>query len=368
MSKTLLYAAILAILGVSIYFFIFKKSDSPFSASEAGFKIKDTASIGKIFLASNEGESITVERKAGEWILNGKMKALPSMVDLVMNTMASQGALYPVTKNAFDNVVKTLSTDGIKVELYDRDNKKMCAFYVGGSAVNGVGTNMMMEGASTPYVVQTPAFTGNLRLRYSTSVKDWRDRTVFNVPPAQIKSVSVQYLQKPLNSFTLTKDQNGIVIKGDPQVTTAVGPQNTNRTNVYINYFTNVNCEGYLNGIEGMDTVIKNTVKMSTIDVESINGTHQHADIYWMPINKRSKNKLTTDDDVPDEYDADRLYAIINDSKDTVMVQTQSFLKILRSSFEFFQKDIPKPAQNGQPKNVLIKDKKFNPANMKRSN
>ena len=162
MSKTLLYAAILAILGISIYFFIFKKNDSPYSTDEAGFKIKDTASIGKIFIAANDGQSITAERgKNGDWLLGDKKKALPSMVDLVLNTLSSQAPLYPVTKNAYENVVKTLSTDGIKVELYDRDNKKICAFYVGGSAVNGTGTNMLMEGAKTPYVVQTPAFTGD---------------------------------------------------------------------------------------------------------------------------------------------------------------------------------------------------------------
>ena len=65
MSKTLVYAAILAILGISIYFFIFRKNDNPYSADEAGFKIKDTASVGKIYIVANDGESVTVERKTG---------------------------------------------------------------------------------------------------------------------------------------------------------------------------------------------------------------------------------------------------------------------------------------------------------------
>ena len=368
MSKTLIYAVILAILGISIYFFIFRKNDNPYSANEAGFKIKDTASIGKIFIASNDGQSVTVERKTGEWSLNGNMKALPSMVDLIMNTVSSQAPLYPVTRNAIDNAIKTLSTDGIKVELYDRQNKKMCAFYVGGSSVNGTGTNMLMEGAKTPYVVQTPAFTGDLRSRFSTNIADWRDRTVFNVPATEIKSISVNYMQKPLNSFVMEPGPNNITVKGDPAVTTAIGPLNERRAKLFLDYFRHVNCEGYLNGKVGMDSVIMKTVKMSSIDVETTHGTHQTAHIYWMPINKRSKNRLSTDDEVPDEYDADRLYAIINDNRDTVMVQTQVFMKILRSSFEFFQKDVPRPVQNGDPKNVLIKDKKFNPTNLKRSN
>jgi hypothetical protein len=57
-----------------------------------------------------------------------------------------------VPKTAYDNVIKGLSTEGIKVEVYGRDGKKKKVFYVGGSSVNNTGTNMMMEGAKQPYI------------------------------------------------------------------------------------------------------------------------------------------------------------------------------------------------------------------------
>ncbi len=354
MAKTLIYFVILAILGTSIYFFIFKKEDNPYGAKEAGFTIKDTASVYKIFIATNDNESITAERKDGVWMLNGTMRALPSMVDLILLTVHNQEPLYPVTKNAYEEAVKNMAAEGIKVELYDKNNKKITVFYVGGVSANGGGTNMLIEGAKMPYVVQTPGFSGSLRPRFSTKISDWRDRTVFNVPASDLKSVSVQYADKPINSFVFTKSQDSYTVTGDPAVTIGVGPLNNGRAKVYGTYFTNINCEGYLNGFAGMDTVIKNATKMSTIEVETIKGEKQHADIYWMPINKRSKNKLRPNEDVPDEYDADRMYAVINGGKDTALIQTLTFFKVLRKSYEFFQKDIPRQEQKGTPKNVLM--------------
>jgi hypothetical protein len=267
----------------------------------------------------------------------------------------NQEALYPVTKNAYDVAIKNLAAEGIKVELYDKNSKKITVFYVGGTSANGSGTNMLIEGAKMPYVVQTPGFTGDLRARFSTKMSDWKDRTVFNIAADDIKSISVQYVEKPINSFVISKTGDKYAVVGDPAVTTAVGEMNANRAKVYMNYFTRVNCEGYLNGIPTMDSVIKMTQKMSTIDIETVKGAKEHADIYWMPLNKRSKNKLMGDDVVPDTYDADRMYAVINNNKDTVLIQTQTFFKILRKSYEFYQKDVPRPQQQeGVPKNVLI--------------
>ncbi len=354
MKKTLAYIAILAVLGFGIYYFIFRTDDNPFGRTEAGFNVKDTASVGKIYIVAADGEGVTVERKGPIWMLNGKEKALPSMVELTLNTLAGQRVIAPVTKAAFDNAVKLLASDAIKVEVYNRDGKKMTVFYVGGASANGNGTNMLMEGAKTPFIVQVPAFTGDLTARYSTRIRDWRDRTVFDVLSADIKSVSVQYADKPLNSFVLSREGSSYKILGDPMITENMGPLNVARANYYMAYFTNVNCEGYMNGLEGMDTVIQKTVKRCTIDLETVKGEKQHADIFWLPINRRSKNKQTANQDVPDEYDADRMYAIINNNKDTVMIQTLTFRKILRMSYEFFKKDEVRAETAPVPNNVIM--------------
>jgi len=93
-----------------------------------------------------------------------------------------------------------------------------------------------------------------------------------------------------------------------------------------------------------MDTTLKTAPRQSTIDVTGIHGQHQHADIYWMALNKRSKNMSASSSDVPDDYDSDRLYAVINNGRDTVMIQQFAFRNIFHKAYEFFQKDNVRPA------------------------
>ena len=358
MGKTLVYVAILVLLVLGIYFFLFNKPGSQFDDKEAGFNIKDTAAIGKLFIVANDGESVLAERTDSGWVVNKKYKALPSTLNALMQTLNAQTALYPVTKAAYENVVKNLSSDGVKVEVYDRTGKKMKVFYVGGAGVNNIGTNMMMEGAKAPYVVTVPGFNGYLTPRFTSQLKDWRDRTVFNIPAEEIKSVSLQYADKPINSFVISHENGAIIVKGDTNITHHLSEMNTRKANIYLKYFTNVNCEGYLNGLSDMDTTIKTAPKQSSIDIEGIHGQHQHVDIYWMALNKRSKNSQVSNPDIPDDYDADRLYAVINDYKDTVMIQHYVFRKIFRKAFEFYQKDVAPestmPKRPETPKNVMM--------------
>ena len=112
-----------------------------------------------------------------------------------------------------------------------------------------------------------------------------------------------------------------------------------------------------MNGLENMDSTIRTSPKQSTIDVTGMHGQHQHVDIYWMALNKRSKNVTVSNPDVPDDYDADRLYAVINNYKDTVMIQQFVFRNLFRKAYEFYQKDDSsalKATPHEWPKNVMV--------------
>lgn len=347
MRKTLVYIAILAVLGVAIYYMLpGGNGDTPFDPAEAGFTVKDTSQVGKLFIAAPGGEMVTVQRTDSGWVVNNQYKALPSMVNLVLATLLQQSALYPVPKAAFNNVIQSLSTHGTKVEVYDRAGKKIKVFYVGGVAVNNSGTNMMLEGAKQPYVVHADGFVGYLTPRYSGKLRDWRDRTVFNVSPEDIKSVSLQYAGKPELSFTVSRDANDSpVVNAMPKVMTSGDGLNPRRASAYLRFFRNINCEGFLNGLEDNDTTIKTAPRHSSIDMVLKNGKTEHVDIYWMAVNKRSKNQKSSnlEGDTPQDYDADRMYAIINNYKDTVMIQQLIFHNIFRKAPEFFRKDIVPP-------------------------
>ena len=336
MKKLSIYLVVLVALCFGIYKVFTRHTDNPYGTSEAGFTVKDTANIGKLFIATFDGGTVLVERTDSGWILNHKFKAMPSMVRMILTTLRQEEALYPVNKNANDNSIRQLSTLGTKVEVYDRKNQVITKFYVGGAAPNNSGTVMMTEGASKPYVVHIQGFIGVLLNRFSSKEKDWRDRTVFAMAPADIKSVSVEYGDHPEQSFVIGRENGTLVVSGKKAGKPA--DLNMHNANLYMSYFGNVNCEGYLNGTDGMDSLIRNGRKHSVIDIETNDGRHHRVESYWIAANKRSKNLVAKDMEVPDEFDSDRLYALINGNKDTVMIQQFVFRPIFRKIGEFFQK------------------------------
>jgi len=348
MRKTVLYLVILAIVAFGVYYFIFSGTGNnmPYNTTEAGFTIKDTGAIGKIYMVATDGDGITIERTDSGWMVNKQYHALPSTLYMLLSTFTKQEALYPVTRNAHDNVISEMATGSIKTELYDRSGKKIKVFYVGGASVNNTGTNMLMEGASTPYVVHMQGFVGYLTPQYATHLKDWRDRTVFNIPANEIKTISVQYADKKENSFVINRDNDNVTVTADKNIMSSPDGLNRKRVDMYLHFFTNINCEGYINGLPDNDTTLKTAPRQSSIDITGIHGQHQHADIYWMAINRRSKNQSGSDggmSEIPDNYDSDRLYAVINDYKDTIVIQHFVFRNIFRKAHEFYRKDMPKP-------------------------
>jgi hypothetical protein len=338
MQRTIVYLLLLLILGGGVYFFIFRNGEENlFDKKEAGFTVKDTSDIGRIFLVKTNGESITLTRTDSAWMLNNRYKARRGTVAGLLGTLTRQEAMYPVPEASHNGVVKVLSGNSIKVELYDRDGERMRVFYVGGQANNYEGTYMLMENAKRPYVVNIPNFHGFLTPIYSTDLAEWRELSVFRLQPDEIKEVSVQYAEEPLNSFT---------IKQDGKLTVDIHPElmagkslNEERAKAYLRFFDNVNCEGYLNGIDHLDSIISSVPLICKMDVISKAGRHQHIDIYRMPINKRSKNLRA---EIPSRFDIDRMYATMNNYRDTVIIQSYTFNKLFRKGFEFYEQDPPK--------------------------
>lgn len=339
MRKTIVYILLLVLSALGVWYFLFRDKNI-FGNDEAGFTIKDTASISRIFLADKKGNTILLQRqKDGGWLLDNKYPVMSSPVNTLLYTFTMQVPMYPVPETQHNNVIKSMSANAVKVELYDNDNEMIRTFYVGGQANNFEGTYMLIEGATRPYVVQIPGLDGYLTTRYSTDATDWRDRTVCNITAQELRSVTVTYPSEPLNSFTLINDSEGkIKVEADTALT-KYSKFNERRASVYSKYFEKIFHEGYVNGTYKIDSLISISPVRCIIDVASKKGEKQHIEVHWMPLNKRSKNMLTPNPSTPGTYDADRFFAVINNAKDTVIIQRTTFDKIFRSAYEFYQPD-----------------------------
>ena len=90
-------------------------------------------------------------------------------------------------------MVSNLATEGIKVEIYDRQDELIKTYYVGGAPPDERGTYMMLEGFEQPYVAHIPGWDGNLRFRYNLVGDEWRSRILFPGELEEIESVSIAY-------------------------------------------------------------------------------------------------------------------------------------------------------------------------------
>lgn len=341
MGKTVVYILVLGLLGLGVWYFLFK-DDGVFEEAEAGFTIRDTASVHKIFLANPQGDTISLTRDEHGWLVNGGYRASRTMIQTLLQTFTQQFAAYPVQEAAHNNVIKAMAGTAIKTEVFTQGGRLMRTFYVGGQVTGNKGTYMLVEGAERPYVVQMPLYTGYLTPRYSTSLKEWRDRTVVELEPAQLDKVEVKYVSEHeyLNSFTLVrKNETEFTIQLHPELKMP-GEPNAARVKAYAAYFKGLGCEGYLNGTTGLDSIIASVPKQCEIHVTGKDGYSRRIDIYHMFIGKRSKNQSLDSTVVPDVYDADRLYGIINQGRDTVILQSNTFDKIMRKGYEFYGDDV----------------------------
>lgn len=123
----------------------------------------------------------------------------------LMETLQNIVVWYVPAKAAEPEMIRSLATQGIKVELFNKDGTRIKGYYVGGVTNDERGTFMMMDGAEQPYVMHLPYFVGQVRIRYMVEEEDWRDRAVFSEKPESIASISVEYPQMKSKSFKVEK-------------------------------------------------------------------------------------------------------------------------------------------------------------------
>ena len=209
------------------------------------FAVSETASVNKIFIADRSGTTITLNRVENNWIVNNKYEVRKDAITTILNTIQQVRIQRPIPKNAFENVVKNLATTGVKVEIYSDTKIPIKTYTIGNSTANHLGTYMLLADAKTPFIVHIPSFNGFLSPRYGIqgqklSEKDWRATTVFKLNSTDIKTISVNNIQKPEQSFMLNTqpialfNHEGVKVSLDQEKVLQL-----------LNSFKLLNCESY---------------------------------------------------------------------------------------------------------------------------
>jgi hypothetical protein len=312
-NKVVIFVLIL-LTALAVYFFYTKSSGSGTNnkGSKSDFAIKDTTSIDKIFIVDAKGQSVTLTKADGTWLVNGKYRARPDNIRLLMKTFSRIDVRYPVSKRSRSNVVKQIATSATKVEIYQGANEPSKTYYIGGPTKDHQGTYMVLETdgeiSSVPFVMYIPGTYGYLSSRFFTTPELWRDAVVFKTVPQQIKRIAVTFHETPEESFFINNEDGefSLFASGSLEPIPVISDQLIDYVSRYQNiYYEMIDIEWPQSRIDS----IVSSPPFITMEVEDLSGTLNKIIIHHMP-NFRG----TTDtDNVIYEFDVDRMYGFLND-------------------------------------------------------
>jgi len=359
MKRNRIAIILVVLLGGLSFWFIINNKNSTIKETLRDFAVEDTASVNKIFLADKKGNSVTLVKNADNkgWTLNGKYQARMDAISTLLLTMKKVDVKQPVGKKAQDNVVKQLAADAVRCEIY-QDDKLVKAYYVGSQTQDMTGTYMIlidletMKPSAKPFITYIPGFEGYLSTRYFTDEKVWRNRTALHYVPTDIKSVKLEIPDNPDYSYELNVKGNNdyeITMLKDRKKVENVDPIAVKQ---YLSYFQQLDFESL--DLAMSQKEIDSTLKSKPINILTVIDNAGKANKISFYARKPKTEDRIGEDGKPLKFDLDRMNAMLENTKDFVMVQYYVFGKVMPPA-EYFKKKSgesatkdSKPAEKGK--------------------
>jgi hypothetical protein len=313
---------------VSVYLLFFRDTFSTLNEKDNDFAVQDTAAITKIFIADKRNSEVTLTRENGVWKVNGRYDVRSDAINTLLYTIKMVSVKGIIDPRGRENVIKQLASTACKVEIYEGD-KRVKIYYVGGPTQDQTGTFMLLanhrsgENYDQPYITYIPGFDGYLTSRYFIPEDDWRNRTIFQYYPYQIKSVKVVYPQADSGFQINILGRNKFSME-DPITHAPISYFDTIAVKQYLTYYQSVSWEVTLKTAQ-KDSIL-HTVPIATVTVKDTTGKTSEIVLF---------NKKTPENDINKygkeyKYDPDRMDAYVN-GKDMVIVQYFVFGKMLQN-------------------------------------
>ena len=330
-----LYLIIFIVLAALTLLLLNKDKFSSFKSELRNFAMADTAVIDKIFLADKQGNTVTLQRvHAGEWNVNGKFTANQSKINTLLETMKQLEVKFPVPEKDFNSVVADMATRSVKVEIYQK-GKLAKTYFVGIQTVDQLGTYMLMDKSSAPFIMHIPGFNGYLNTRYFTREKEWKTKAMFDVPAEAIDYIKAEYPMEPQKGFVLSADGSVVPLS---EKATPLSSLNKQFVQFYMASFRQLNYEGYDQAFNAQkaDSVSKLT-PYCILEVKDKKGTRSRVRLFLKTVDGQTMQQFDEQTGKPLQIDPERYFALVNDEKDLVLVQHFVIGKVLRSYADFFE-------------------------------
>lgn len=319
----------LVLVLATIYFVKVKTRGSSMDGAERDFLVKDTALITRIFMADKEGRSAELRREKEGWVVNGKYKCRSEAIRNLMEAIRLVEVKMPVPKSAKANVLRFMSSNAIKVEIY-QDDERVKQYYIGHEPADSEGSYMLLsrtddENYPDPFVCFIPGFKGFLQPRFITNENEWRDRLVLNFTPPELKEIKLHYPFLPADSSFRIHFVNAAEFKlygGDGLEQTF----DMGKMRQYLIYFQNISYESLISAKNSrlLDSLSRNKA-FAELHVLTTKGESHVYRFY----RKAFTGEVNPELGVRFEHDPDRLFLNFDKGKEWALIQYFVFGKLL---------------------------------------
>lgn len=328
MKKNWIILVLVIILAAVAVWVLSTNSKTTIKRELRDFAVADTSSVDKIFMVDKSNRQVMLKREGSGWTVNDKYPARLDAIEILLKTINRVTVKNPVSLSSMDNVIKMLATRNTKVEIFS-GGKLLKTIYVGGPTQDQVGTYMMIEGSSVPFVVHIQGFTGYLSGRFFTEEESWRSPVIFKFDfddIARIKSVNNIF---PDQSFVIEKKPGGFEING-LNGNLAAPAIDTLALRYFISGFELVSSEFFvINMDQPLSDSLSNAVPFRVLEVTDRKGNTRKVEAH-----ERRGIGLTDDEGNPLEWDNERMYGRLDDSS-WVVIQYFVFERLFRD-FDYF--------------------------------
>lgn len=322
---------------------IMKNRSKTLTGKDTDFAVEDTSTVDKIFIANKLGGKVTLEKVNGLWMVNNKFPARTDDIKILLETFKSVQVRYPAPESAMENLLKRMSAQSVKCEIYQNGELKRI-WYIGSETQDLKGTFCLLQDPhaekpfETIYVLEIPGFNGVLIPRFFTNEQTWREKKVMALLPAQIRNVTLNAAPNADSSFSI--DVQGL---HSFSVKTLSGrqlaPFDTMAVQQYLSYFMALYVDEWATESvsKEIDSVRKSNHFLELTVTDVANKKHAFQ-FFHKPTTPG--NEVIEGVKVP--YDPEGVYVRLNDGKDFALVPVYTWGKLFQSSAYFRYKGVKK--------------------------
>jgi hypothetical protein len=355
--RIILLTLVLAIVAVVL---VLNRSKGTFSKELKDFAVDDTTNITRIFMVDKSNHSVDLKKtNPGNWKANDDFIVRNDAINLLLKTMLNIDVMEPVQKAGHNSVIKSLASNSVKIEVYQQKyrinlfnklklfphEKRTKVYYVGSNTQDNIGTYMLMEGSSVPFIVYLPGFKGFVSVRYSSRLEDWRDHTVFNHKIVDIKSIKIEFLETPPFSVEVSNNNDRSFTLKSLYTGQEINDYDTTKMLDFLASFYSIKYEALLLDLPKpkQDSITKSKpfhiITLTEKSGKTLVVKTFHRANPGGPIDENGNMVI---------WDRDRMYALVNNDKDFVIIQFFVFDNLLKP-LEYFLKAPPMmPTKGGK--------------------